>query len=96
MLFSSSRPLQGGDLISVDVSVYLNRFHGDTCLTFVVPPDPDASSPSDDDDEIAPEELRQFVQSARDCLDAGVAVCGPGVPFKEIATAIGYLYIYFL
>lgn len=31
-----SRPLQGGDLLNVDVTAYLNGYHGDTNATFCV------------------------------------------------------------
>lgn len=31
-----SRPLQEGDIINVDVTAYLNGFHGDTNATFCV------------------------------------------------------------
>lgn len=31
-----SRPLQGGDLLNVDVTAYLGGFHGDTNATFCV------------------------------------------------------------
>jgi methionyl aminopeptidase len=30
------RPLQDGDIINVDVTVYLNGYHGDTSATFLV------------------------------------------------------------
>ncbi|XP_034780868.2 methionine aminopeptidase 1D, mitochondrial-like [Acipenser ruthenus] len=31
-----SRPLQDGDIINIDVTVYLNGYHGDTSETFLV------------------------------------------------------------
>lgn len=32
----SCRPLKDGDIVNVDVTVYLNGFHGDTNATFLV------------------------------------------------------------
>jgi len=31
-----SRPLQEGDIVNIDVTVYLGGFHGDTNATFLV------------------------------------------------------------
>ena len=31
-----SRPLQSGDIVNVDVTIYLDGFHGDTSQTFLV------------------------------------------------------------
>jgi methionyl aminopeptidase len=30
------RPLEDGDVVSIDISVYLDGFHGDNCRTFTV------------------------------------------------------------
>ena len=32
----SSRALQNGDIVNIDVTVYFNGFHGDTSQTFLV------------------------------------------------------------
>lgn len=32
----SSRPLEDGDIVNIDVTVYLNGYHGDTSRTFLV------------------------------------------------------------
>lgn len=31
-----SRPLEDGDIVNIDVTVYLNGYHGDTSSTFLV------------------------------------------------------------
>ena len=36
MEWSCSRPLQDGDIVNVDVTVYLDGFHGDTSRTFLI------------------------------------------------------------
>ena len=33
---STSRPLQDGDIVNVDITVYKDGFHGDTSRTFLV------------------------------------------------------------
>jgi len=32
----ASRPLEDGDIINIDITVYLDGFHGDTSKTFLV------------------------------------------------------------
>ena len=32
----SSRPLEDGDIVNVDVTVYIDGYHGDTSRTFLV------------------------------------------------------------
>ncbi|KAH9939306.1 methionine aminopeptidase [Epithele typhae] len=68
------RPLQDGDIVNVDVTVYLDGFHGDTSRTFLVG-DVDVKG-------------RDLVHTTQAALDAAIAVCGPGQPFREIAQAI--------
>lgn len=31
-----SRPLEDGDIVNIDITVYLNGYHGDTSRTFLV------------------------------------------------------------
>jgi methionyl aminopeptidase len=33
---TSSRPLEDGDIVNIDITVYLNGYHGDTSRTFLV------------------------------------------------------------
>ena len=33
---TNSRPLQTGDIINIDITVFLNGYHGDTSKTFLV------------------------------------------------------------
>ncbi|KAI8369526.1 peptidase M24, structural domain-containing protein [Radiomyces spectabilis] len=69
-----NRPLENGDIINIDVTVYLNGFHGDTSATFYV---------GDVD-----EKGRALVECTRESLDKAIAICGPGVPMKEIGRVI--------
>ncbi|KAI0920822.1 hypothetical protein AcW1_005011 [Taiwanofungus camphoratus] len=69
-----SRQLQDGDIINIDITVFKDGFHGDTSQTFLV---------GDVD-----EKGLELVQVTRDALEAGIAACGPGRPFKGIGRAI--------
>jgi len=68
------RPLVDGDLITVDVSVYVNGFHGDCAATYCV----------GNVDELG----RTLMNVARQCMDKGIQACGPGKPFADIGKAI--------
>ncbi|PSR78312.1 hypothetical protein PHLCEN_2v7434 [Hermanssonia centrifuga] len=68
------RPLRNTDIINIDVTVYLDGFHGDTSKTFLV----------GDVDRIG----RDLVQTTEEALEAGIRVCGPGRPYRGIARAI--------
>merc|ERR1711976_730299 len=77
------RPLEDGDIINIDITVYYNGYHGDTSATYLVG-DVDAKG-------------QELVNAARICRDVGVIVCGPGVPFNKIgcttyhtANSLGY------
>jgi methionyl aminopeptidase len=69
-----SRPLAAGDIVNIDVTVYLDGVHGDTSAMFCVG-EPDAGS------------LR-LVRETRRSLDAAIAVVAPGVPVSAIGRAI--------
>lgn len=69
-----SRPLKDGDIINIDVTVFLKGYHGDTSATFFV---------GDVD-----EEARNLVQVTKDCLDKAISICAPGVEFNKIGKTI--------
>jgi methionyl aminopeptidase len=78
-----SRPLQAGDIVNVDVTLYLDGMHGDCSATFLVG-DVDPAG-------------RLLVQVARECLEKGIEAVAPGRSISEIgkrieahATAHGY------
>jgi len=68
------RPLEDGDIISIDVSVFYNGVHGDTCRTFFCGKPDDAT--------------RELVTTTKHALDAAIAECGPGVPVAHIGDVI--------
>lgn len=69
-----SRPLQEGDIISIDVTSYKNGFHGDSCRTFCVGNVEDAA--------------KSLVSAAHECMLAGIKVCAPNVSYNRIGQAI--------
>ncbi|XP_077374405.1 methionine aminopeptidase 1D, mitochondrial isoform X2 [Festucalex cinctus] len=69
-----SRPLQDGDIINIDVTVYLDGYHGDTSETFFV----------GEADEVG----RRLVETARRCRDDAIAACKPGAELCVIGNTI--------
>ncbi|XP_047067700.1 methionine aminopeptidase 1B, chloroplastic-like [Lolium rigidum] len=69
-----SRELQDGDIINIDVTVYLNGFHGDTSKTFLCGEVDEAS--------------KRLVKVAEECMLRGIAACKHGVSFKKIGRRI--------
>uniref|UniRef100_A0A8D0H5R8 Methionine aminopeptidase n=1 Tax=Sphenodon punctatus TaxID=8508 RepID=A0A8D0H5R8_SPHPU len=72
-----SRPLQDGDIINIDVTVYYNGYHGDTAETFLVG-NVDKSG-------------QKLVEVARKCRDEAIAACRPGAPFSVIGNTISHI-----
>jgi len=69
-----TRPLENGDILKIDVSVYKDGVHGDCCGTFLV--------------GNVDEKGRKLVEGTREALERSIAVCRPGVPVKEIGRVI--------
>ncbi|KAL5527906.1 hypothetical protein ACEPAG_6707 [Sanghuangporus baumii] len=68
------RKLQDGDIVNMDVTVFLDGFHGDTSRTFLVG-DVDLTG-------------RQLVQASEEALELGIRQCRPGAPLKSIGATI--------
>jgi len=69
-----SSVLHDGDIVNLDVTIFLDGVHGDTNATFLV---------GDVD-----EESRRLVRVTRECLDRGIAVVRPGAQVRDIGKAI--------
>jgi len=69
-----SRLLQEGDILSIDVSVYMNGYHGDNCGTVIV----------GKGNEMA----RDLVQTNIDVLDMAIAKCVAGACLSEVGNTI--------
>ncbi|KAI8876420.1 methionyl aminopeptidase-like protein [Backusella circina FSU 941] len=68
------RPLQEGDIINIDITVYLDGYHGDTSATFMV-------------GEVD-ERGKALVECTKETLDKAIAISGPNVPLKEVGRVI--------
>lgn len=68
------RPLEDGDIVNVDVTVYLNGHHGDTSSMFF------AGRPK--------KSTAALCDATQRAMNAGIEVCGPGVDFREIGRRI--------
>lgn len=65
-----NRPLENGDLVSLDVSCYFGGFHGDNCITVGC--------------GTLDEQAEKLLQDSRECIDKCIQVCGPQVPLNEV------------
>mmetsp|Transcript_4152 Transcript_4152/g.8533 ORF Transcript_4152/g.8533 Transcript_4152/m.8533 type:complete len:390 (-) Transcript_4152:145-1314(-) len=69
-----ARPLQEGDVVNVDVTANLNGYHGDLNETFCV-------GKVDD-------ETKKLVRVALECLEKAIAICKPGVRYREVGEVV--------
>lgn len=69
-----SRPLESGDIVNLDITVYLEGMHGDCSATFLVG-DVDPAG-------------KKLVTVARECLNLGVGAVKPGRPVSDIGRAV--------
>ncbi len=69
-----SRPLEAGDIVNLDITVFLDGMHGDCSATFLVGQ--------------VDEGGQRLVRTARECLERGIAAVRPGRPVSEIGRAI--------
>lgn len=70
-----SRELQAGDIISIDVSVYLAGYHGDNCATVVVGDNCDRRG-------------QELIDAAKEALDGAISICRPDAQFNSIGSTI--------
>merc|ERR1711871_1458589 len=63
-------PLKEGDVVNVDITVYLNGYHGDCSEMFYVGQVDDKS--------------KKLVEATYDCWQAAIEACRPGVNYKQL------------
>lgn len=68
------RPLENGDIVNVDVTVYFNGYHGDLNETFYV---------GEVDDNTV-----RLVNTTYECIMTAIAACKPGVRYREIGNIV--------
>ncbi|MBT5094901.1 MAG: type I methionyl aminopeptidase, partial [Halobacteriovoraceae bacterium] len=66
--------LKDGDLLNLDITTYLNKFHGDTNKTFLI-------------GDVSPEN-KKLVDVTYQCLRAGIDVVRPGAHIGDIGAVI--------
>jgi len=69
-----SRPLADGDIVSLDVTLYLDGVHGDCCASFPV-------------GEVD-EESRRLLRVGEECLLRGIEAVCPGRPISDVGRAV--------
>ncbi len=70
----TKKPLQDGDIISIDCGVVMNGFYGDHAFTFEV-------------GEVA-EDVRQLLKITHESLELGIAACKEGNRIEDIGYAV--------
>jgi methionyl aminopeptidase len=68
------RPLIDGDIVNLDVTIFLDGVHGDTNATYGV--------------GNVDEHSKRLIEVTRECLALGIAAVVPGRPFSDIGRAI--------
>lgn len=68
------RKLKDGDILNIDVTTYLDGFHGDTSDMFTV--------------GNVSKEARKLIKVTRECLELGIREVAPGRPLGNIGAAI--------
>lgn len=72
-----STRLHDGDIVNVDVTIYLDGVHGDTNKTFFV-----------GGEEACDLQSRKLVHTTRECLELGIEAVKPGAQVRDIGRAI--------
>ncbi|KAK9832038.1 hypothetical protein WJX81_000819 [Elliptochloris bilobata] len=68
------RPLEDGDIVNVDVTAYLNGYHGDLNETYVVGNVDDAS--------------KRLIRVTSEALDKAIAAVRPGMRYRDVGDII--------
>jgi methionyl aminopeptidase len=69
-----SRPLRAGDIVNLDITIYLDGFHGDCSATFPVGDIDEASA--------------RLIRVTREAMMKGIEAVKPGRPLSDIGRAI--------
>ena len=71
------RPLQDGDIVNIDVTLYHGGFHGDLNETYYV-----GESAAKNPDNV------RVVEASRDCLEEAIKLVKPGALFRDYGNTI--------
>ncbi|GAA6051554.1 hypothetical protein JCM3770_000413 [Rhodotorula araucariae] len=70
-----ARPLEDGDIINLDVSLYHGGYHGDINATYPV-------------GTSVPQQSLDLIACSRECLDEAIRMCKPGVAYQDLGRVI--------
>ncbi|OEH77412.1 methionine aminopeptidase [Cyclospora cayetanensis] len=89
----SSTPLEPGSLVSVDVTLFLDGFHGDCCASALYTPPPEASEDlplqtSSPFSRGSLERKKRLIEVAKKATQRGIDACREGAPLSVIGRAI--------
>lgn len=68
------RPLEDGDILNIDITLYYNGYHGDLNETYFVGTVDEAS--------------RKLVEASRECLNLAIDMVKPGALYRDFGAAI--------
>lgn len=71
----NAKPLEAGDIISIDIGVFMDGYHADSAITYAV-------------GEISPEHA-QLIEDTKKSFFAGVELIRQGVRLGDVSAAIG-------
>lgn len=81
----NARPLEAGDILNIDVTVYTeDGVHGDCSETLLVPSQP----PLSEAEQQRQQALRQLIAAAKQAMEIGIQQAVPGKPIRNIGVAI--------
>eukprot|EP01113_Clastostelium_recurvatum_P037964 TRINITY_DN5609_c0_g1_i1.p1 TRINITY_DN5609_c0_g1~~TRINITY_DN5609_c0_g1_i1.p1 ORF type:complete len:360 (-),score=60.08 TRINITY_DN5609_c0_g1_i1:38-1117(-) len=75
------RPLEAGDILNVDVSVYYKGMHIDLNETFFI----------EDETKKVDDATKKLVHNAYMCLERAIAMCKPGTMYRDLGDTIQYV-----
>jgi methionyl aminopeptidase len=84
------RPLHKGDVVSFDVSCFLNGVHGDNCGTIIVGDDPESpvEASLSEAERMYWNQARHLVKTTQEALNASIDTVRPGSCLTEVGAAI--------
>ena len=84
-----TRPLQAGDVVSLDLVVFFKGMYGDTCRTFVVPPEGTAAQAAVAGTEYVDDETAELVRTTHKAMHVGIDMARAGTRVGDLGTAVG-------
>jgi methionyl aminopeptidase len=83
------RVLQAGDVVSLDLVVFYRGMYGDTCRTFVVPPEGSAGEAALSGLQYVDDETADLVRTTHRAMHVGIDMARAGTRVGDLGTAVG-------